>query len=192
MRESVFSILGPEIAGAEVWDLFAGTGASGLEALSRGAHRVIFFEKAGPAIRVLRENLEMLGLDKDEAEASSRAVVLRGNAYDPKVLDPVTQLPFEGEPYPETPPNVVFFDPPYADVREDPTTVVDRIGVLLERLAPGGRLVFHFPEGVLDEDDFSHLGVVDLRTWGTSSVAFIEGVGCVDDGEPNLNRAAEQ
>lgn len=186
VREAVFNILGPEIQGAQVWDLFAGTGASGIEALSRGARRVIFVEKGGSALRVLQQNLGELGLDHAAPGEARRALVLRGNAWDPKIVDPLTGEPFPDERNPETPPNFVFFDPPYADVREDPTSCVERVGALLDRLAPGGRMVFHFPEGVLDEDDLAHLGVVDLRVWGSSAVAFIEGVGAEDDGEARL------
>ena len=189
VREAVFNILGPEIQGAQVWDLFAGTGASGIEALSRGAARVIFVEKANSALRILQQNLAELGLDVAAPGEVERAVVLRGNAWDPKIVDPATGEPFEGEPEPETPPNFVFFDPPYADVREDPTSSVDRVGVLLDRLAPAGRLVFHFPEGVLDEDDLAHLGVVDMRVWGSSAVAFIEGVGAETSHDARLPEA---
>jgi 16S rRNA (guanine966-N2)-methyltransferase len=186
VREALFNIIGPAIQDAEVWDLFAGTGANGIEALSRGARRAIFVEKGGSALRVLRENLSELGLDEGEPR---RAILLRGNAWAPQILDPVTGEPFEGEPLPETPPDYVFFDPPYADVREDPTSAVEAVAALLDRLAPGGRLMFHFPEGVLDEDDLAHLGVVDLRTWGTTAVAFIEGAGTEDHGHVRVPQA---
>ncbi|PIE24818.1 MAG: 16S rRNA (guanine(966)-N(2))-methyltransferase RsmD [Planctomycetota bacterium] len=189
VREAVFNILGPEIQGAQVWDLFAGTGASGIEALSRGAARVIFVEKANSALRVLRANLDELGLDLVAPGEKQRAIVLRGNAWEPQIIDPVTGEPFEGEPEPEMPPSFVFFDPPYAAVREDPTSTVDRLGKLLDRLAPAGRLVFHFPEGVLDEDDLAHLGVVDMRVWGSSAVAFIEGVGAEQSDDARLPEA---
>ncbi|HLU40026.1 MAG TPA: RsmD family RNA methyltransferase, partial [Planctomycetota bacterium] len=57
VREAVFNILGQDLTGQEVWDLFAGTGASGIEALSRGARRVAFVEKSNQALQVLRQNL---------------------------------------------------------------------------------------------------------------------------------------
>jgi 16S rRNA (guanine966-N2)-methyltransferase len=61
VREAWFSILGPAVTGARVLDLFAGSGAVGLEALSRGASEVVFVERARSALGVLRANIEVLG-----------------------------------------------------------------------------------------------------------------------------------
>jgi 16S rRNA (guanine966-N2)-methyltransferase len=161
VREALFNILGDRIVDAEVWDLFAGTGASGLEALSRGARRVLFVEKSNQALTVLRENLRTLG-----PETLARAHVLRNDAWDPPPLTP------EGEEA-EVPPDVIFFDPPYATVGEDPVKAVWRAQRLAERLAPGGTMCFHFQEGHLEEDDFD--GEVELRVWGRSTIAFLRG-----------------
>ena len=62
VREAVFSILGPAVPGARVLDLFAGTGALGIEALSRGAAMAVFVEDHPEAVKGLRRNLEDLGL----------------------------------------------------------------------------------------------------------------------------------
>ncbi|HEY4996513.1 MAG TPA: 16S rRNA (guanine(966)-N(2))-methyltransferase RsmD, partial [Solirubrobacteraceae bacterium] len=67
VREAIFSMLG-EIAGARVLDLFAGSGALGIEALSRGAARVVFVERDGAAASVLAENLAALGIGAPAAE----------------------------------------------------------------------------------------------------------------------------
>jgi 16S rRNA (guanine(966)-N(2))-methyltransferase RsmD len=61
VREALFSILGDRVAGARVLDLFAGSGALGLEALSRGAAEATFVDVAAPAIRAVRANLDALG-----------------------------------------------------------------------------------------------------------------------------------
>lgn len=159
VREALFSILGDRIADAEVWDLFAGTGATGIEALSRGARRVIFFEKGRQPIEVLRANLDMLGV-----EAKRRAHIVRADAWDPAPMTP------EGEPE-ETAPDVIFLDPPYQQVGEDPSRAAWRAQRLAERLAPGGVLCFHFQEGHLEADDFD--GEPELRRWGRSVVAFL-------------------
>jgi len=75
VREALFSILGERVIGARVLDAYAGTGALGLEALSRGAHEVVFVESDRAAVRRLREHLETLGaVDRcsvHEAEAVS-------------------------------------------------------------------------------------------------------------------------
>ena len=58
VREALFDILGARVGGADLLDLYAGTGAVGLEALSRGARRVVFVEVAGRAVRLIEANLE--------------------------------------------------------------------------------------------------------------------------------------
>src|SRR5690606_15138739 len=159
VREALFSILGDRVTDAEVWDLFAGTGASGLEALSRGARRVLFIEKARQPLQVLRENLEMLG-----ADAKRRSHAIRADAWDPPLQRP------EGEEH-EVPPDIIFFDPPYPQVGEDPSRAAWLAQRLAGRLAPEGVLCFHFQEGHLEADDFD--GEVELRRWGRSVIAFL-------------------
>jgi 16S rRNA (guanine966-N2)-methyltransferase len=103
VREALFNILGDSCAGAHVLDLYAGTGALGLEALSRGAARVVFVERGRDALAALRANVQALGV----AERASvhptpvdRAVRALGGA----VAAPATRF------------HLVFADPPYADV----------------------------------------------------------------------------
>jgi len=60
LRETLFNVLAPRIQGASFLDLYAGSGAIGIEALSRGATKVTFVERAAPALNVLRTNLDRL------------------------------------------------------------------------------------------------------------------------------------
>src|SRR5438128_2124880 len=62
LRETLFNVLAPNIAGSRFIDLFAGTGAVGIEALSRGAVEVVFIENHAPAVTLIRRNLESLGV----------------------------------------------------------------------------------------------------------------------------------
>lgn len=178
VREAIFNILGAWVEGREVWDLFAGTGASGIEALSRGARRVLFVEKSNQALRVLRENLHGLG-----EGALVRTHVVRADAWDPPPMTP------QGEAG-EVPPELVFLDPPYAMVAEDPVRSVVRATRLARRMAPGGVLVFHFQEGHLDRDDFPGDVQVELRRWGASAVAFLEVPGATTSGVVDESRGA--
>ncbi len=162
VRESLFNIVQDWTDGAEVWDLFAGTGASGIEALSRGADRVLFLEKSNQALAVLRSNLEALG-----DSARERSHVLKMDAWDPDILTPA------GEDE-EVPPDLIFLDPPYPAVAEDPVRAAYRAQQLLTRMKPGGMLCFHFMEGHLDRDDFAPNLDMDLRSWGSSVIALIE------------------
>jgi 16S rRNA (guanine966-N2)-methyltransferase len=177
VREALFNILQEEVPGAVVWDLFAGTGASGMEALSRGADRVLFVEKNGKALDVLRGNLRMLG-----PEAEQRAVVVRADAWDPPPMTAAVFGPGRDDAIAagsadaadaEVAPNLVFLDPPYSLVAEDPVKSLARARRLLERTAPGGCLLFHFEVGAVDEDDFDADTDVDLREWGTTAIAMM-------------------
>ncbi len=92
MREALFNLVGP-VEDAAVLDLFAGSGALGLEALSRGARRCVFAEADGAACRVIRENLETLGLTgaqvlQRDALAVLREEVAASRRYDLVLLDP--------------------------------------------------------------------------------------------------------
>ena len=62
LRETLFNVLGPAVAGATFADLYAGTGAVGIEALSRGARHALFVEQHAPAVALIRRNLESLGI----------------------------------------------------------------------------------------------------------------------------------
>lgn len=94
VREALFSMLGT-VEGAGVLDLFAGTGALGIEALSRGAGRAVFVERDAAAVRVLRENLTALSLPAERAQvrrgdalAALRAARERQETYDLVFIDP--------------------------------------------------------------------------------------------------------
>src|SRR5260370_10407586 len=63
LRETLFNVLAPNIPGSRFVDLFAGTGAIGIEALSRGAAEVVFIENHAPAATLIRRNLESLGIN---------------------------------------------------------------------------------------------------------------------------------
>jgi 16S rRNA (guanine966-N2)-methyltransferase len=92
VREALFSVLGPAIEDARVLDLYAGTGALGIEALSRGAAAAVFVDRAPAAIKAIRANLEALGIEADvrrmAAGAALRTAADAGEAYDLVFLDP--------------------------------------------------------------------------------------------------------
>jgi 16S rRNA (guanine966-N2)-methyltransferase len=115
----LFAILEPGIAGARFLDLFAGSGAAGIEALSRGAGHATFVERDATAIRVIGANLERTGL------AGERATVIRA--------DVLAWLRDRAAP----PYDVAFLDPPYDDTATLGSTL-DALGPLV---APGGRVV---------------------------------------------------
>lgn len=96
LREALFNILAPHIEGASFADVYAGTGAVGIEALSRGAAKAVFIEQNAAAVRVIRENLESLDLAARAMVRQTRAAAVIGS--------------LEAD--------IVFLDPPYALERE--------------------------------------------------------------------------
>lgn len=141
VREALFAILGPPPEDAEVLDLFAGAGALGLEALSRGAARAVFVDAAAPAARVVRDNIASLDM-------GDRAEVWQRDAF--KTLD---RLAGERRRF-----TWVFVDPPYATDLAERSLAALGAGTLLT--ADAVVVVEHdrrrpLPEraGVLQSDD---------------------------------------
>ena len=105
LRESLFDVLAPRIRDCVFLDAYAGTGAVGIEALSRGARRAIFVEKNQGAVAVIRDNLAALGVGNRAEVYTSKAV---------PVLERVSA-------------DIVFLDPPYEreDEYESELTILD-------------------------------------------------------------------
>jgi 16S rRNA (guanine966-N2)-methyltransferase len=108
-KEAVFSSLGPRVVDADVVDLYAGTGSIGLEALSRGAHRVVFVEKSRPALDALRRNVAAVDLGGDIVAEDVATFLARS----PDVFD------------------LAFVDPPYALPLASLATILERLVPLL-------------------------------------------------------------
>ncbi len=143
VREAVFAILGP-LDGAVVLDLFAGSGALGVEALSRGAASATFVERSPVALRAIRANLEAVGARADvrarDARAFLRDARAAGGAYD-----------------------LIFLDPPYRDAAG--------LGPVLDLsplLAPGGRVVSESDRRAPLE--LPELAVIDERRYGDTLI----------------------
>ncbi|MGD1031591.1 MAG: 16S rRNA (guanine(966)-N(2))-methyltransferase RsmD [Opitutaceae bacterium] len=129
LRQSVFSSLGARIAGARFLDLFAGSGAYGLEALSRGASGGVFVERNSKAIECLRRNLAAVCKSMKRDERTDIAIV-PGDA---------TAAPAFGAP-----PDLVFVDPPYELIETAAAPLFARLAELLA-LRPMALVVFEMP-----------------------------------------------
>jgi 16S rRNA (guanine966-N2)-methyltransferase len=123
VREALFASLGPRVTGASVLDAFAGSGALGLEARSRGAAHVTLVERDRAALTVLRANVDRVGLDAVTVVAADAARLLRDAAA----------VPPPGAPY-----DLALLDPPYA-LTED--ALADVLADLVPVLAPGATVV---------------------------------------------------
>lgn len=162
LRERIFNILehgnGPRLAGARVADIFAGTGAMGLEALSRGAAKAVFVEKhrvekhrGGPgALKedALEENIKSLPV-------TDRAEILRADVRD---------LPAAPEPF-----DIIFMDPPYGRALEYPALQSMRNGGWI---SPNTLIVLELPgDHAFDAEGFV---ITDHRSQGKTEVLFLE------------------
>ncbi|HEX4545421.1 MAG TPA: 16S rRNA (guanine(966)-N(2))-methyltransferase RsmD [Candidatus Acidoferrum sp.] len=126
LRETLFNVLGPGVSGSRFLDLFAGTGAIGIEALSRGAREVVFIENHPPAVKLIRRNLESLEITFGVTVYTADA--LRGlELFVPKNKGAALGFDF------------IFLDPPYA-AAENYARVLEFLGAA-DLLAPGGLVI---------------------------------------------------
>lgn len=152
VREALFSIIAGRVARSTVLDLFAGTGALGLEALSRGASQAIFVDQSQEAVRLVRSNIARCGV-------ADRAAVIHASAE--AALRQLTKL---GRLF-----QLIFLDPPYAK------GILDRVLPRVVPIADEGALVVaeHGAKELLPE----RLGPwrrIDERRYGDTAISFYE------------------
>lgn len=155
LREALFSILGARVEGASVLDLFAGSGALGLEALSRGAAKALFVESNRQAARVIAENLARTKLN------DSRKLV--------RIIDRdvFAALRVMRERF-----DLIFADPPYASRSgTDLAAQLLRSETLPARLERDGLLVVEV-ESERDAPEEPLWSLEDVRTYGSSAILF--------------------
>ncbi|MDR0952227.1 MAG: 16S rRNA (guanine(966)-N(2))-methyltransferase RsmD [Oscillospiraceae bacterium] len=93
VKEALFNIIQFDVEGRRVLDLFAGTGQLGIEALSRGAKSAVFVDESASALKLVRDNLALCGLEGDVVRSDAESFVSRGGKFDLIFLDP----PYDGE-----------------------------------------------------------------------------------------------
>lgn len=146
IRNSLFNILGDEVKNASVLDAFAGSGAVGFEALSRGAASVVMVEKDKVASRIISENGTVLKVG-DEVKIVRAGVSQWQKTYQGDLFD------------------LIFADPPYHDPQF--STAIK----LLDLLKPNGLMVLSYP-GRGEAPTANGVVVVDNRSYGTAALVF--------------------
>jgi 16S rRNA (guanine966-N2)-methyltransferase len=153
VRESLFNILGEGVIGLVVVDLFAGTGALGLEALSRGAARAIFVEQNRENVGLIRRNLATLRYE-------DRAIVLATDVFRwARAFDPIDDEPM-----------VVFLDPPYREYENHPRRVIELLEGLIRKLPAGSILALEASRSI-DVPDLPDPTAWDIRRYGGTRIA---------------------
>ncbi len=128
MREAVFSSLGARVDGARFYDLFAGSGAYGLEAWSRGAATGVFVERDARAAAMLRQNLAAVARSCGRPSEAIEVVAADVLRWTPRAAGELADL--------------IFADPPYEDISGLWRTLFEKFAAWL---APGGSIVFELP-----------------------------------------------
>lgn len=160
LRETLFDVLGEDVAGSRFLDVFAGTGAVGIEALSRGALEAVFLERHAAAAKLIRRNLDSLGITQGatiftpdalsalEKLAASQTSSPPGNpaARAGALRAPLPAAPRTDEATPKPQPTAgfdfVFLDPPYAAHEEYAKTLKFLGSAPANFLAPGAKIIF--------------------------------------------------
>jgi len=152
VREAIFSIRGDRVTGARVLDLFAGTGAFGLEAISRGAAHAVFIDSEKDAVELIRRNVAA-------CRAEDAATVICWN-----ILRNLSCLPRTANQF-----DLVFIDPPYNQDAIQPTLVhLAGSGTL----ASGASIIVEHGAQEAVPDAVSGLVVTDRRKYGKTRITF--------------------
>jgi 16S rRNA (guanine966-N2)-methyltransferase len=160
-REAIFNLVSTECGDRHAIDLFAGTGALGLEALSRGAASATFIEKHVPSARIVEENIRSLGV-----EDRSTLLVTSAFLWAKRDLPSAANATGIGQK-----PWLVFCSPPYAFYRERQAEMLDLIHRIQEHWPPGSIMIVEADEPF----DFEMLcgGAIgaDAGTWDVRAYA---------------------
>jgi 16S rRNA (guanine966-N2)-methyltransferase len=159
LRETLFNVLAPRISGASFLDLYAGSGAVGIEAISRGAARVAFVERDPAAARVLRGNLESLHISEGfRVHAGSVKTFLQKRAAD-------------AGPKPD-PNDIVFLDPPYDAADEYASTLNLLGGSTAAHLAPDAVVIAEHRRKTALDERYGFLRRTRLLEQGDAALSF--------------------
>jgi len=157
LRETLFNVLGELVVDARFMDLFAGTGAVGIEALSRGAREAIFVEKHPPAASLIKKNLESLEIRKG-------ASVLKSDAL--QALKQIAQEPVAASSRID----ILFLDPPYAE-KEQYGNVLSFLGGA-NLLAENAVVIAEHQRALDLPETFGKLGRVRVLRQGDAALTF--------------------
>ncbi len=161
-REALFSVIHNRVRGALVLDLCAGTGALGLEALSRGAHGAVFVDKSPLAIKLIKANVNILQrcLSTDSSTALPPVKVIQKDLS--RSLLFLTKI--TNHLFPQF--NIIFLDPPYSKGLAEQTLIhLNEVNIL----ADGGLLIVEESTKVVLPRQLSSLSVTDNRQYGDST-----------------------
>jgi 16S rRNA (guanine966-N2)-methyltransferase len=151
VRKSFFDVLGESIIGSMVLDLFAGTGALGIEALARGSRYVLFVDFSNEALRLIRKNLEKCGFSNAAGVQSEK---LPQGIHDIKGIF-----------------NLIFLDPPYEKGLAEKCLIIIGDSGLLQA---GGRVVAQVGRKEELLDRYGQIVLISMKKYGDTKLYFYE------------------
>lgn len=156
-RQSLFNILGQDLTGERVLDLFAGSGAFGLESVSRGAAKAVLVENGREALRAIHRNVKTIAPPRGSVE------IVAGDCY---------ALPVVGTAF-----DLVFVAPPYPHFRSDRHRLDQLLASLAAppapRVAQRGLVIVQSDRGDFDASGLDAFDVRDVRSWGRTDFTFL-------------------
>lgn len=153
VKEALFNILGEEVLGNKVLDVFGGTGAVGIEALSRGAETALFLDKSREAVRTIQENLRTTHL-------SERAQVQHQDAFIFLAQPPAQAF------------DLIYVAPPqYKGMWQKAMDLLDEQP---QRLSPDGQIIVQINPVEWEERTYQHFTEFDSRKYGDTLLVFFE------------------
>lgn len=155
LRESLFNVLAPRVPGSIFLDAYAGSGAVGIEALSRGASQVILIERDPQALLVIRDNLRLLGIENEVRLMRGRAAAL----------------------IPNVKPDIAFVDPPYDQEKEydDSLRAIARSGCTVA--------IAQHPSELTLESSYERIEKFRVLRQGDNSLSFYRPAEALSSGE---------
>lgn len=168
LRQALFNICQHAIEGASFLDVFSGSGAMGLEAISRGAKKAVFIDSSYPAIAALKANIKNLNVEKETDVIP----------YD--YLNALKKLEKKGESF-----SIIYVDPPYQlgpGKKVKTPLIIEEILSFLDKsalLSPGGLLFIEEGGPFVVKDDLENITLIDERTHGPAFLFQFE------KGDPN-------
>ena len=151
VREAIFNLIGQDLSGLKVLDLFAGTGSLGIESLSRGIQHAVFVDNSQQAIKLIRKNLATCGFE------DSGTVLKRDLKKSATLNHPVLQQRFD----------LLFLDPPYRQNMLIP--LLEKISTA-EILSKGSRVVVELSKKEILPSSFGNLKTAGSRRYGDTMI----------------------
>ena len=153
IKEALFNVWGTRVPGSVFLDLFAGSGSVGIEALSRGAARVVFVDNSGEAVKIIKDNLQNCGLDNNF------------EIYRRDVMKALELLKRHGERF-----DLIYVDPPFTNdkIFYPVMVVLDEVDIL----RTDGIVVIRTPHKKTMPTTFNRLSVYQSRNYGESTLHY--------------------